>query len=261
MTEPKATSPSIEQVTEETSLAHYPELYRRVVMIVHEHEDTGTPHQIGSGVLVNVEGRHFVATAAHCIRRNPCVIREGQWNPNTSAPLPQRSAVIIRAGTHKLLDIGFLEVATVLGPEIGEEQLYFNQGLALQPHWSLHVIGYPVKTIAKSEPLQMMTMRKKAFVSNMAEQADTYIKIYYPEVGYRLESGQWVETRFVETPHGFSGGGCFIISERPGEVAVLGHKLIGIQSCWYRESRLVEVIPIKPWYNMVKAYLASPPRG
>jgi len=107
----------------------------------------------------------------------------------------------------------------------------------------------------------MMTMRKKAFVSNMAEQADTYIKIYYPEVGYRLENGQWVETPFVETPHGFSGGGCFIISERPGEVAALGHKLIGIQSSWYRESRLVEVIPIKPWYEMVKAYLASRPKG
>ena len=41
------------------------------MMIVHEHEDTGTPNQIGSGVLVNMEGRHFVATAAHCIRRNP----------------------------------------------------------------------------------------------------------------------------------------------------------------------------------------------
>jgi len=65
----------------------------------------------------------------------------------------------------------------------------------------------------------------------------------------------------VETPHGFSGGGCFIISERPGEVAALGHKLIGIQSSWYRESRLVEVIPIKPWYEMVKAYLASRPKG
>jgi hypothetical protein len=74
-------------------------------------------------------------------------------------------------------------------------------------------------------------------------------------------SGVMVRPWAVETPHGFSGGGCFIISERPGEVAVLGHKLIGIQSSWYRGSRLVEVIPIKPWYDMVKAYLASPPRG
>ena len=261
MTEPKATSPSVEQLIKETELAHYPLLYRQVVMIVHEHEDTGAPQQIGAGVLANVEGRHFVASAAHCIRRNPRVIREAQWNQNTNALLPQQEAVIVQGGTHKLLDIGFLEVATAIGPEISEEQLYFNPGLALQPDWSLHVIGYPFKTIAKSESLQMTTMRKKSFISNMAEQTDTYIKIHYPKVGYRLENEEWVEAPFVETPHGYSGGGCFVISEQPGEVAVLGHKLIGIQSSWNQKKRTVTVIPIRPWYDIVKAYLASQPRG
>ena len=51
---------------------HLPELYQFIVAIAHE-DDEGN-ESIGSGVLVNLNGRHFVATAKHCIEHDPRVI-------------------------------------------------------------------------------------------------------------------------------------------------------------------------------------------
>ena len=76
---------------------HYPELFSRVTMIVHEDADTGA-ESIGAGGLVNMSGRHFVATAAHCIRWNPRVILEEHWNANGSSREPTRFATIVRIG-------------------------------------------------------------------------------------------------------------------------------------------------------------------
>ena len=57
---------------------HFPELYKYVVTIG-DHDGSGQPI-IGSGVLVNIKGRHFVATAQHCIRNNPAILPEGWFS-------------------------------------------------------------------------------------------------------------------------------------------------------------------------------------
>ena len=56
-------------------IVHNKEIFKCVVIIAHEDEDMGN-ESIGSGVLIAWQGRHLIATAAHCIRRNPRVLRD-----------------------------------------------------------------------------------------------------------------------------------------------------------------------------------------
>lgn len=247
---------SSEQTGREAAKVHYPELFSRVVMIIHENEDSGV-ESVGAGVLVNVGDRHFVATAAHCIRRNPRVIREGYWTRNKTWVTAPREVRIIKGGAHTGIDLGFLEVAEAVGPEMSEDQLLSSQSVALKPDWSLHIIGYPILTLKTHDQLRMRTLHKKVFISNVADYTDLAINIHYPKDGYRLENDRWVEIPFLDTPHGYSGGGCFIITETPADVAAFGYRLIGIQSSWYPDSRRVEVIPIQHWRAMVRDYLSS----
>jgi hypothetical protein len=45
------------------------------ILLAHEDESDGT-ESVGTGVMVRLGERHLIATAAHCIRRNPRVMRE-----------------------------------------------------------------------------------------------------------------------------------------------------------------------------------------
>lgn len=229
-----------EMYTEHETI-HYPELFKYVVLIAHEDEETGE-ESIGGGVLVAWEGRHLIVTAAHVIRKNPRVIREGNFYQLVNTRLATSPPVrILGKRLHDDFDIGYLEVNEKLGVELGRDQLHCGSVQS----GALHVIGYPVCRITTNERLSEKTMFKSVFTSEITEQTDDAIRMPYPEVGYKVEDDQWVPGPYIERPHGFSGGGAFGITSAIDELRVIGYKLIGIQSCWDRVERWVEVVPIK----------------
>lgn len=78
---------------------------------MHEDQNDGS-ECIGTGVMVGLGGHHLIATAAHCIRRNPRVMRENHFFMNKHGKLDTSPVVkIMKRWLHHDLDIGFLEVA------------------------------------------------------------------------------------------------------------------------------------------------------
>jgi hypothetical protein len=224
---------------------HLPNLLRYVVAIF-----SGTG-DLGSGVLVNVGGRHLVATAAHCIENRPQVML-------CRSPVKLAGAVEMR-GVRVLdtvrhpngdIDIGYLEIENPKVPEIGWRQL--NWGPIEGP---VHIVGYPASHAKVDQPARVITVGQNAFQTNLIEATPEYLKFHYPEHGsaYDAATRTWVPCPFPETPRGFSGGGGFCVCKQTTPVEFVEYRLIGIQSCWLKSERYVKVVPIKLWCDLVVA--------
>ena len=225
----------------EHETVHNPELFKYVVMIAHEDEDTEA-ECIGSGVLIGWQGRHLIASAAHCIRRNPRVLRGSDFYLRTDGRMGTSPPVrILTKWLHPTLDIGCLVVDEALGSELSQDQLLCGQVLS----GPLHIIGYPACRIETNERLKEKTLVKSVFTTEIMEQNDDSIKLYYPEIGYRVEDERWLPEPYIEKPNGFSGGGCFGITSQTSELRVIGYRLVGIQCSWRESERWVKVVPIK----------------
>src|SRR5438270_3856158 len=99
---------------------HLPALLKYAVAIAHE-DDDGTAC-IGSGVFVTARGRHFIATAEHCIRRNPQVM-VGDFHLIDDRIVARNPLRILASRSHASLDIGLLEVESPNQPELQQTQL------------------------------------------------------------------------------------------------------------------------------------------
>jgi hypothetical protein len=75
----------------------------------------------------------------------------------------------------------------------------------------------------------------------------------YPKKGVKYDesTGKWIDSPFPETPSGFSGGACFAVVNPTSLVAHVESKLLGIQRAWREPRRVVHVIPIKRWCELL----------
>src|SRR6185437_6525766 len=115
------------------------------ILLAHEDEDDGT-ECLGTGVMVGIGGRHLIATAAHCIRRNPRVMRKGNFFLDRHYKMATRPPVkILDRWLHPYLDSGFLEVAEAMGPEMSEGQLHCDPLKKVGDEGGqFYIVGYPV---------------------------------------------------------------------------------------------------------------------
>src|SRR5262249_31771725 len=95
---------------------HLPNLIGYVVAVL----QTKKRLEIGSGVVVKIGNRHFIATAKHCIDGDRvCAIttssREQLQQTGFSGA---RELHIIQRGWHDTLDLGFLEIHDPRCPEM-----------------------------------------------------------------------------------------------------------------------------------------------
>jgi len=233
---------------------HYPNLFSYVVLVIHE--NAAGEERMGSGVMVRMDGRHLIATAAHCMEHNPRLVVDADFYMNTNDKIVVNHRVkILRRWTHPDPDIGFLEVGRALGTEMSEDQLHSGTiagGL-------LYVVGYPDCQKEVNEPRKEITLVKSAFGTTERERTDSSLKLNYPTEGYRMEGNQWIKGPFIKRPHGFSGGGCFGVSNEGDAVPVIGYKLMGIQCAWHPGERWVEVVPIRHWIEGVKSQFGVSP--
>jgi len=104
--------------------------------------------EIGSGVLVNHNGHHFVATAKHCIDADVRAIR------NTSTLQRAGSAEarllnILGRGWHDSLDLGYLEIGDPKCAELGWDQLCNDRIVSGRAQF----VGYPEVLIECAQTL------------------------------------------------------------------------------------------------------------
>ncbi len=189
---------------------HLPNLYKYVVPIAHEDIET-EEESLGSGASVNINGRHFIATARHCIEQDTRVLLNDYYFTGGRFVSPEAPR-ILSTQWHDTLDLGFLELDQAIGQELKADQLSFDPILS----GVMHVLGFPVCNILRDEAQNPTTIQKCAFGTEIIEQADTYLKFKYPVLGVEPdEAGKnWVSALFPETPKGFSGGPCVGVMRR-----------------------------------------------
>lgn len=223
---------------------YLPDLLRFVVAIF------SRSGELGSGVLVNVGGRHLVATAAHCIDNHPQVMI--CTSPvNVHRPVEMRGVRVLDTVRHpnEDIDIGYLEIEDPRSSELGWGQL----GLGAVGS-EVHVVGYPTSHAKVDHASQVLTVGQNAFQTGVIEATPEYLKFHYPKQGwsYDAATGKWVSSPFPATPKGFSGGGCFCVYKHStGPLEVVEYRLFGIQSCWLESGRYVKAVPIKQWCDLV----------
>jgi hypothetical protein len=234
--------------------SYIPDLYKFVVPIAHK--DEHGKECLGSGVFVNLSGRHFIATAAHVIKDDPRILNDHFYLQNgcLDSDKPTR---MLQKRAHPVLDIGFLEIADQPRAEMTQGQLHLEIPL---PGSTMFVIGHPVCRIERDAKRREFIVNRSAFGTNAIDLQNDYWKLAYPVEGVCVENGAWkYGEKFPETPHGFSGGGCFGISktERAG-LEVIEYKLLGIQYSWDDVGRWVKVVPIEHWLDGALKALQSP---
>jgi hypothetical protein len=232
---------------------HLPHLINYVVPVVLM--ENGKP-QLGSGVLVGAGGRHFIATARHCID----AIGAKVWTMRSTKPLqrypapgtPIRKLRVLEKGWHDTLDLGYLEIADPECPELRWDQLCDSQITS----GMVHFVGYPVvlADAVETVPGRLMDVSLTAatFGTGLTENSEDRMTFDYPVIGKRRDAkGEWIDSPFPETPKGFSGGACFGIVNPTSLVAHFEYKLLGIQYAWDKALRVVYATPIKRWCELL----------
>lgn len=227
---------------------HLPRLISYVVPVLQSRKGRV---EIGSGVLVNAKGRHFVATAKHCIDADVRVL----LGPNSLKPdetgRPRQLRVINR-GWHDTLDLGYLEIEEPVCAELSWDQLAYDRII----DGSAQIIGYPKVLVEVNQTtpgkLTDISLAAGTFGTTLRESNDDRMIFNYPRIGRKYEkmTGAWFESPFPETPEGFSGGACFGVTKSSGLITHVEYKLLAIQYAWNQRD-CVFAIPIRRWCELL----------
>jgi hypothetical protein len=207
--------------------------------------------EIGSGVLVNASGRHFVATAKHCIDADVRVVRS--TNPlQRVGTTHTRPLHILGRGWHDTLDLGYMEIADPECAELGWDQLCKDRIVSGMAQF----VGYSeelLETIQTARgKLTDVSLAAGTFGTTLKGETDDRMTFDYPKIGTKYDetTGAWHESAFPKTPRGFSGGACFGVANPPGLVAQVQYKLLAIQQAWNKRDS-VFAVPIKRWCELL----------
>jgi len=158
-------------------------------------------------------------------------------------------------------DIGFLEIDNDPAvPRLSVNCLCPNPPPImpdpLKPeHRPTCVVGFPVDEIAVRPPGHKVKIVTSNFSTHPVAVTEEFYQYVYPLVVGRQQDGHdRVHERALNTPHGYSGGGVWVINEPPSEGLTLPHHLLrlyAIQSSWGPTYRVVNCVPIRHWLRLV----------
>jgi hypothetical protein len=240
---------------EEFADTHLLNLKQYVVMVAHRGEFGD--EKIGSGVLVNIGGRHLVATAAHCIKDDPRVIPgNGFCLIDKSRFIGEQPVKILRRRWHNTLDVGFLELESACGSELQAAQMCSERIVG----GSVYVIGNPASAAQVFSEKATIVVQRCCIGVLPLEQTHDALKFSYDQVGVRQGiDNQWREERVPDAP-GLSGGGIFgVANPSYGAILSIEYKLFGIQYAWptsearARGERWILAVPIQRWLDLVNS--------
>jgi hypothetical protein len=220
---------------------------------------TNSKTDFGSGILIEMGNRLFVATARHIIQELPLVVLSPEFS------FPCDPTPVIRSGEHPnpedRWDIGFLEIEKTNGVSGLPLECLSAEPPPLPPdprnpvppyYW---ITGNPVYE-AEQYPggrLDLFNLRTKAFGTfpiHVAEDRHVYL---LPDTLVRHLTVP-VERKVTTTPEGYSGGGVWSFTEPPpGRVITAKNlaKLFAIQSQYRIGPQHAYAFPIKNWIAFV----------
>ena len=228
---------------------HLQALKRYVVIIAHKNKKG--QECIGSGVSVCIGGKHLVATARHCVERDPRLLPDkGGWLINDRFHVPRWPGIVDRRW-HDTLDIAFVELESACDLELQEGHLSSERIL----RGSVYVIGHPIKQVHKFPERQELHISRCCIGIKPLEQTADVLKFDYEAEGVRQMSEIEWRTEPVPDAPGLSGGGIFgVANPSTGGILSIQYKLFGIQYEWHEGERWINAVPIKPWVDLVKEY-------
>ena len=240
-------------MTENEAYGHiFPIVFSYTILLITPDTKYAPPFEAGAGVFVQIGERLFVATAAHCMKRDAFIANEKGFE------FPSKPAVtILNRGADWDIDIGFLEVdvdnhVKALNRSVCSlDQLALSNLVVGDMH---HVVGYPVGNWTQQGITTELV--KCGFGSQFQEKEGDYLIFPFPkkENWFRPFGEDFKKATFIETPEGFSGGGLWAFNRvSDGELFVPAKhiKLRGIQSAWWIERRLVMCVPIQRWLELI----------
>jgi|GEM_PF-6185354 len=236
---------------------YLPDLFKFVVPIVHQGEN-GREY-LGSGVLVNTNDRHFIASARHCIERDPRPIIGDDFFVERNRIVPKQTVREVRRDWHQTLDIGFIEILPLNLSSLNLAEVHRSQFSSRKiVEGMVHVIGHPKCLSDFNVAQRHMIITKAAFGTNLLDETDECLTFAYPVLGVRFnpEIRSWETGPFPVTPHGFSGGACFgvehTVQGTKSPIEKIEYNLLGIQCEWDANERSVSVVPIKQWCDFLR---------
>ena len=234
--------------------ASYRSIVSHTVGILHRNTEDGSI-AMGSGVLVEIVNCLFVATAYHCIESEPVIAVNDMTVDDVNLPPPH--VTILEKGGDPTLDIGFLKLET--GKKIvtaEEHQPCSLSQCILYPvpvNQVVHVSGCPsYDQVARQSVISQGICVYATPVVDLDE--DNLYFDFSKEMFQYNPAADADELRTVDSPHGFSGGGCWGITKSKDDELYDPTKtcwLLGIQSSWMPSSRKCRVPLIKRWVRLL----------
>ena len=203
-----------------------------------------------SGVLVNVMGRHFVATAEHCVRPNTVVMKSVRPVGRGGHYDVQRLRILGR-GVNVERDIAYLEIEDPKRPEIQLNQLCSDRIVG----GMVEIVGFPRVLAEFDSTGRNLSVAPAVFSTTLRGETDRCMMFEFPVTGFNFnpDTGEWEDSPFPDTPHGFSGGGCFGVERSTDPPYVVKYKLLGIQYEWDEAERYIRVMPIRHWCDLIRS--------
>jgi len=154
----------------------------------------GGAGHIGSGVLVNLGGRHFVATAQHLLKKNrvPQVLVSPSRVTKEMSSVNPISIPVIQSGQHDDLDLAYLEIADPKRAELEWSQLCS----ALIDKGQVHIVGFPEVLHEIDRRRREYSVVPAVFSTTLRSETDEVLRFEYPEIGARNDdrAEAWVKS-------------------------------------------------------------------
>jgi len=212
----------------------------------------GVLFEVGAGIFVQIGKRLFVATAAHCMKERAVLVDEKSF----CIP-PDPIVTVLNRGADWDIDIGFLEIKDDDAVQ-GLRKSFCSLGqlsLSDLPKGEMfHVVGYPTGDIDyRGKTVEIV---KRGFGSQFQEKEGGYLLLPFPkkEDWFHAVRGGFERSTFHDTPRGFSGGGLWAFNRVPKRQMFVPEKhikLMGVQSAWLIERRLIKCVPIIRWFELL----------
>lgn len=258
MSQSRLTDSEKAKLFEQSNLAVHNHVYGFSLALMDDREA-----ELGSGTLVEVAGKWFVATAAHCIPASPT----GRLRLHSNQRQHTKGNILgfLKHGRHPTCDVGYLE----LDPSHARSYLTGKRPCPIARLYpaGIGAVGSVVSLVGcpKSETSwtqqsshdPVLRIRNNAFATVPMTQAEwptdedqqVHVLLPYPVEGIQAGTGQAV---INPAPQGFSGGGVWDHGHpHPGVWQPELARLIAIQSSWNEGSRYLRAVQIVHWLSLL----------
>jgi hypothetical protein len=215
--------------------------------------------EAGTGVVIEIGPRTFVASAGHVLEKRPHVL----FGANPRLRMPCEQTTPLNWKFRDSPDIGFLEV-----PNNSHPKACFFESLtdSVPPQNTLMVIvGHPIDapgSLADKawEGGNYYELVRASHMGEIKQVQDNRYVFAYPKDLLNIDenTGLITNSKSYKTPKGFSGGGLWAKRSLSVIEGVIypgsRYRLFGLDYAWSRSEREAYCVPIRYWVKLVYDY-------